>query len=55
MSVLKPNSVWIDTRGKEFVVTHENDGMVWYTHKDVVYSCSTEAFRERFTPVENYK
>jgi hypothetical protein len=55
MSVLKLNSVWIDTRGKEFVVTDEKDGMVWYTHKDVVYWCRTEAFQERFTPVENYK
>jgi hypothetical protein len=48
MSVLKINSVWIDTRGKEFVVTDEKDGMIWYTHKDVVYSCRIEAFVERF-------
>ena len=55
MSVLKPNSIWIDARGKEFRVTDEKDGMVWYAHKDMVYSCRTEAFQERFKPQENYK
>jgi hypothetical protein len=55
MSVLKPNSIWIDTRGKEFVVIEEKDNMVWYTHKDTVYSCRSQAFQERFKPVENYK
>jgi hypothetical protein len=55
MSVLKPDSVWIDARGKEFRVTHEKDGTVWYTHKDVTYSCRTEAFQERFKLQENYK
>jgi hypothetical protein len=55
MSVLKPDSVWIDARGKEFRVMREKDGMVLYTHKDVTYSCKTEAFQERFKPQENYK
>ena len=53
MSVLKPNSRYIDTYGKEFVIVQEQDGMVWYTHKDVVYSCRTKAFLERFTLIDN--
>jgi hypothetical protein len=53
MSMLKPNSIWVDTHGKEFVVLHEKDGMVWYAHKDVTYSCRIEAFQERFQLREN--
>ena len=55
MSVLKPDSVWIDARGKEFRVMREQDGTVWYSHEDTMYSCRTEAFQERFKPQENYK
>lgn len=48
MSVLKINSVWVDQHGKQFVIVNLQDDMVWYSHKDVIYSCRTEAFLERF-------
>ena len=51
--MLKINSIWVDQHGKQFRVTNEKDGMVWYTHKDAVYWCRTEAFQERFKPQEN--
>ena len=48
MSVLKINSVWVDQHGKQFVIADLQDDMVWYSHKDVMYSCRIEAFLERF-------
>ena len=53
MQLLKPNSRYVDSHGKEFVVVKEQDDMVWYSHKDNMYNCRTEAFLARFTLLEN--
>lgn len=53
MSVLKVNDRYVDSRGKEFVVMREQDDIVWYAHKDVMYCCKIGAFLERFTLIDN--
>jgi len=53
VQLLKLGSRYVDSHGKEFVVTKQQDDMVWYVHGDNTYHCRTEAFLERFTLVEN--
>ena len=52
--------IWKDSQGKEFtvrLVDHNMDG-TWVHYSDAngnEYSCLVDAFKERFTRVENVK
>ena len=52
--------IWKDSQGKEFtvrLVDHNMDG-TWIHYRDAngnEYSCLVDAFKERFTRVENVK
>lgn len=45
---MKIGSKWIDQNCKIFVVVSVQDNMVYYVADQITYSCTMQAFQERF-------
>ena len=44
---------WQSIDGKLFQITQVQDDWVWYSSGNASYSCRLEAFKQRFTLLEN--